>query len=278
MATAEFDQIADVYDETRRELDHETLNGIKEMLNKYECHSILEIGVGTGRIAIPLVKAGYEVTGADISRNMMGKAMIKGMKNLFLAEGGKAPFRNKSFDATLMAHVFHLLDNPMSVMIEAARMSHVGVFALVRKRSGDGGPRSFYGGNDSLPNDEGTRKFVLERREHFRKIFEKYGWDPDQSQRLRYWRRESEILETYPPDDLNVVSDVLVNHNIEERIARFEKGAHSFVRRMPDEMRREIVEEMRTYSRSPLALGLMRPRREVYQLALWRSERLLGQE
>ena len=278
MALAEFDQIADVYDDTRRALDHETLKGIREMLTKHGCHSILEIGVGTGRIGIPLLRSGFEVAGADISRKMMEKARAKGMENLFLADGGKAPFAPKSFDATLMAHVFHLLEDPMSVMAEAARISRVGVLALLRKRSGARGPWFwFYDGYNSLPSDDDvTRKFLEERRERFRKIFAKYGWNSDRSRRLRNWRREEEILETCPPDDLKVVSDVVVNDTLEERIARFEKGGYSFVSRMPDEMRREIINEMRAYASSAIAQGVMQPRHEIYRVALWDSKRLLG--
>ena len=248
------------------------------MLIKYGCHSILEIGVGTGRVALPLIKSGYEVTGADTSGRMMEKARAKGMRTLVLAEGSKAPFRDKSFDATLMAHVFHLLENPMSVMREAARISRVGVFALVRKRSGARGPWSWFCGDDnSLPSDgEPARKFFEEGRERFRKISEKYGWNWDPSQRLRNWGREQEILETYPPDDLKIVSDVVVNDSIEERIARFEKGGYSFMSSIPDEMRREIIEEMRAYSSSTLAQGALQPKHEVYQVALWNSKRMLA--
>ncbi len=224
MATPVFDQIADVYDETRRELGEATLRGIEDKLTKHGCRSILEIGVGTGRIALPLIKSGFEVSGMDISRRMMEKARAKGMRSLFRAEGSQAPFREKSFDAVLMAHVFHLLDDPQSVMREAARLSRVGVFALVRKRT-EAHSWSFYGGDDSAErmSDEDTRKFFEERRERFRKIFKKYGKDP--SQIFPNWRKEKEVLDTYPPDDLKIVSDVVVTENIEDRIARFEKGS-----------------------------------------------------
>ncbi len=278
MTTPEFDRIADVYDETRRSLNEETVKGIEHMLTKHVCHSILEIGVGTGRVALPLIRSGYEVTGMDISRRMMEKASAKGMKSLLLADGRRAPFRRKSFDATLMAHVFHLLDNPLSVMREAATVSRVGVFALVRKRN-ETRPWSFFSGVDSSvgkqngsDDNEAARKFFEERRDRFRKIFQKYGWDPS---RVFNWRREWEILETYPPDDLKVVSDVVVNESVEERISRFENGSYGFMSRMPDVMRREIVEEMRS-SRLTLAQGAaMQSRHQVYQLALWNSNRLL---
>ena len=73
-----------------------------------------------------------------------------------------------------------------------------------------------------VKSDEATRKFIEERREHFRKIFQKYHWNP--SRPFLNWRREWEILEMYPPDDLKEVSDVIVNESVEERISRFEKG------------------------------------------------------
>jgi SAM-dependent methyltransferase len=282
MATPQFDMIADVYDETRRALDDDTLKGIKEMLSLYGCRSILEIGIGTGRIAGPLTRNGYDVTGIDLSRRMMEKAKAKGLSNLFLAEGSKAPFKGKSFDASLMVHVFHLLDNPLPVMREAARVSGVGVFALVRKRSEARSWSMFNNSGEADAgkkgnHDEATEKFYEERRERFRKIFEKYGQIP--SQLFPNWRREKEIMDTYPPDDIKVVSDVVVTENIEDRISRFEKGSYSSMLRMPIEMRKEIVEEMRSYSSSanPFAKEEMsRPRHEVYQVALWKSKRLLA--
>ncbi len=284
MATAEFDRIADVYDETRRALDEETLNGIKEMLAKHDCHSILEIGVGTARVAMPLSKSGFEITGLDISKRMMEKAQTKGIRNLILAEGSKAPFRDQSFDATLMAHVFHLLQDPLSVMREAAKISRVGIFALIRKRpEGDNRGWPFFYGDNDLNNssdtridseNEAARKIFEERRERFRKIAEKYGFKWDRAQRWRNWAREYEILEKYPPDDLKVVSDVVVNESFDERISRFEKGAYGFISSMPEEMRKEIIQEMRAYAASHPE-RTSQPRHEIYQVAMWKSKSLL---
>jgi SAM-dependent methyltransferase len=273
-ASAEFDRIADLYDETRRALDRETLEGIREMLENHQCHSVLEIGVGTGRVSVPLLKSGFEITGMDISIRMMQKASEKGVPNLILAEGSKTPFRLASFDATLMAHVFHLLQDPMSVLHEAARVSKVGIFALVRKRN-PGEQRwgvSFYEGNVSAL-DENERKILEERRERFRKIAEKYGVKWDLSQRFRNWQKEDEILGTFPPDDLKVVSDKMVTVNFEEHISRLEKGAYSSMSRMPEAMRKEVVSEMRSFAASHPE-RVSRPRREVYQLAMWKPQRL----
>ncbi len=275
MATAEFDQIADAYDETRRALDKQTLDGINEMLARHKCHSILEIGVGTGRVSLPLSRNGYEMTGVDISRRMMEKAKLKGLRSLILANGIEVPFKNGSFEATIMAHVFHLLEDPLSVMREAARVSRVGVFALVRKREGNRPWSSFFGRDDFAAGegnvDETTKNIVEERRERFRKIAEKYGWSRDSARHYRNWKKESEILETHPPDDLKVASDVVINDSLEERISRFEKAAHVFVLRMPEEMRKEIVSEMRA---SP-PQWQAQPRHEIYEIAMWKSDGLL---
>lgn len=278
MAAAEFDSIADVYDETRRPLDGETLNGIDEMLEKHGCRSVLEIGVGTGRVSVPLTKNGYEVVGVDLSKRMMERARTKGIKNLVLAEGGRTPFREQIFDAVLMAHVFHLLQEPMAVMHEAARVSRVGVFALVRKGVRDRPWLTLFGGGPPVinesGNDESTKRLFEQRRERFRQIAEKYHWSWDSSHRLRNWGREQELLETHPPDDLEVVSDIVINETVEERIARFEKGGFSFASRMPEEMRKELVSEMRASASSYPRLALQ-ARHEVYQVAMWRSKSLL---
>ena len=59
----QFDQIAAVYDETREPLDDATLRGLQQAIEDSGCRSLLEVGVGTGRIAQPLSERGFHVTG-----------------------------------------------------------------------------------------------------------------------------------------------------------------------------------------------------------------------
>jgi ubiquinone/menaquinone biosynthesis C-methylase UbiE len=284
--TAEFDRIAEVYDGTRRALDEQTLQGIKEMLTEHHCHSILEIGVGTARVALPLFESGFEITGLDLSRGMMERAQSKGVKNLILAEGSRAPFKDMSFDATLMVHVFHLLSDPISVMREAAKISRIGVFALLRKRPDDGRePRwfSFLFGAHGSPNAQagdmdntGRGKMVSSERNRFRQIAEKYSYDWDYAaKRFGSWAREYEILDKYPPDDLKTVSDAVVSENLEERISRLEKAVFGSLSSMPDAMRKELAQELHSFADSHPESGVSKPRHEIYQLAMWSSKKLV---
>lgn len=279
--TVQFDRIADVYDDTRRPLDAETLAGLRSMLDKRKCHSVLEIGVGTGRISAPLLDAGYEMKGLDISRKMMEKARDKGLPDLVLADAMKLPFKMRSLDAALMSHVFHLIDDPLAVMLGAAKVARVGVFALLRKRPSNWPWFTFYQGDDALTgrNDEvvteAARKRFEERRERIRKIGAKYSWKWDPARHSRNWAREREIIETNPPDDLKVVSDHVVTETLEERISRFRKGAYSYTVDMPEAMREEIVKDMRADAAS-LPDWAKRPRHEVYQVAFWSSKTLGG--
>ncbi len=257
------------------------------MLDKYTCHFLLEIGVGTGRVANPLLKSGFDISGLDISRKMMEKARAKGVENLVLAEGTRVPFKDKIFDATIMAHVFHILPDPITVLHESARVSRVGVFALVRKGGMGAGWGYFRPGgwaNEDGPNrtnsgqeglDDRTKEFYEESRKRFRAISEKYGWSPESQRELhpRHWEREKEILEKYPPDDLMTVSDVIVNLKLEDRLARFEKNAYSYTLGMPEEMRQEIIAEIKANAaRFPERFS--QPRHAIFQLAMWRPDSL----
>ena len=272
MATAEFDGIAGVYDETRRPIDSETLQGLTSMLSAHGCKTILEVGVGTGRVSVPLSRSGLDTSGADISRMMMERARSKGMANLVMSDGGLTPFRDGSFDAVLLSHVIHIVEDPQGILREGARVSRIGVFALLRKREGGSGWFQSFAGDRSGGSEGPYDGAMEERRELFRRLAEKYHWSPDRS-RVRDWGKERRLLENNPPDELVQVSDVIDADTLEERIGRFQKGAYAFMSGMPEGMKEELVANMR---RRASQAPSHEPRHMVYQVAFWRSKRLLG--
>lgn len=44
-------------------------------------HTVLDFGCGTGRLAIPLASAGYQVVGIDLSHRMLQRMLAKGSQN-----------------------------------------------------------------------------------------------------------------------------------------------------------------------------------------------------
>jgi SAM-dependent methyltransferase len=264
LTEAEFDSIAPVYDETRRAIDAETLSGVAGMLSAHHCWSVLEVGVGTGRVSVPLSKVGVMTGGVDVSRKMLERARSKGVLDLVQADGSSTPFRERSFDAVLFAHVFHIIENSEVVLLEGARVSRVGVFALVRKREDGRDFPAFWGEGGPVVDGE-------ERGEWFRRLAEKYNWSWDRS-RHRDWGRERRLLESYPPAELVQVSNLIDTSTPEERIERFNKRAYAFTSGMPEKMKEELITEMRRRAAQMPAQG---PRHIVYQVAFWRSETLL---
>jgi ubiquinone/menaquinone biosynthesis C-methylase UbiE len=81
---------------------------------------VLELGIGTGRIASPVAAAGCEVVGFDISAEMLEKAPHH--LALSRADMRHIPFRADSFDAALAVHVLHLVRDWQRVMCEMMRV------------------------------------------------------------------------------------------------------------------------------------------------------------
>jgi len=79
---------------------------IEKEINYQKSVKILDVGCGTGRHSIELAKRGYNVTGIDLSENMLAKAREKAEKENLKIDfqnhnAGNLPFENE-FDVALM--------------------------------------------------------------------------------------------------------------------------------------------------------------------------------
>jgi ubiquinone/menaquinone biosynthesis C-methylase UbiE len=77
----------------------------------------LEIGVGSGRFAVPL-KINY---GIDISFALLKIAQARGI-NVICADALKLPFKDSSFDYALIAFTICFLKKPLKALIETNRV------------------------------------------------------------------------------------------------------------------------------------------------------------
>lgn len=73
---------AEMYDKNERDVNDVKL--LLSILNK-KTKQILEVACGTGRILVPLAKAGYKITGIDLDEYMLSRIAAKavGLNNIF---------------------------------------------------------------------------------------------------------------------------------------------------------------------------------------------------
>lgn len=145
MESVSFDRAADYYDATRalppeaRDAQADVLAA--ELAGRGLC---LEIGVGTGRISLPLHERGIQLAGADISEAMMRKLVENAGSTrpfpLLLADATRLPLADEAFGAVLACHVLHLIPDWRSALDETMRVLRPGgVFlAAFAGRSGGG--------------------------------------------------------------------------------------------------------------------------------------------
>jgi ubiquinone/menaquinone biosynthesis C-methylase UbiE len=115
--TISFDRIADRYDETRSvppEIAEQITAQILRLGRTTPDTHFFEAGIGTGRIALPMVERGYAYTGVDISEAMMNqlRQKVAGTPHrltLLKADATALPLEADQFDVAIAAHILHLI-------------------------------------------------------------------------------------------------------------------------------------------------------------------------
>lgn len=132
-----FDQAVSFYDQTRGlpvQAERALAQALRHHTNLQEESKVLEIGVGTGRIALPLVRENcYSYIGVDLSRAMMQALRDKAQETpikLVQADMTQLPFPDAVFDAVVAVHVFHLCNNWQTAMTEVQRVLRRGGMLL----------------------------------------------------------------------------------------------------------------------------------------------------
>lgn len=112
-----FDRLAPYYDQF---VDPDLNDQYVQFLAKYiDKGTVLDLGCGTGPLAVELAKLGYFVTATDISTNMLERAnhnaVLAGVTIHFFVHNILEPL-NQTYDAILMSSdVINYLDNEESV-------------------------------------------------------------------------------------------------------------------------------------------------------------------
>jgi SAM-dependent methyltransferase len=141
-----FDRAAGYYDATRGRspagIARETAVLAAELAGRGPA---LEVGVGTGQVALPLAAAGVRVVGIDLSWPMLEVLVAKagGVTDVPIvrADATRMPFPDDAFGGAYLRWVLHLIPDWRAALGEMARVVRPGGVALISLGGGDDGPR-----------------------------------------------------------------------------------------------------------------------------------------
>jgi len=251
--SARFDRISDVYDETREPLSEEALDRVAEIFRRDGIKRIIEAGVGTGRVAIPLQKRGFDIAGLDLSAGMLSKARSKGADNLVRGDANNPPFRNRAFDAALLAHVLHLVEDPFMTFERLSACAKNEVVVLLAR---------------PLRNRESTPVEREEIFKVFREAASELGIDGEKRWAARRERfvKQYEFLDRHPPSETITVQEVDGTRTLREYLSWYEKRAFGFADDFPEDELSRVIERVK----QTVDLDKVVPYHRVAQMLIWR--------
>jgi SAM-dependent methyltransferase len=251
-ASISFDRAAETYDRTRA-LPPEAMRAVLDVIapELRARQPSLEIGVGTGRLALPLAARGVRVTGLDLSAAMLAKLVEKseGRRpvDLVRGDGTRLPFRDEAFGSALAVHVLHLITDWRAAVSELVRAVRPGGAILVDV----GGA-----GDDWWPRLEGAFRSAAGVE-----IGEGDGplvADVDRAMRE---------LGASPRELAEIVS--VEETTVGERVDRLAAGVYSFTWQVDDATRERAGEQTRAWAREHL--GSLTELRPLHRRIVWRA-------
>jgi SAM-dependent methyltransferase len=212
----------------------------------------LEIGVGTGRIAKPMLARGLHLTGVDLSRGMMNRLRetLGDLPSPMLIEGNimRLPFADDSFDAVIAVHILHLVSDWQVVLDEVRRVLQGGGVLLL--------------GNNSY-RDNAARAI----RQQLTDMMSARGLGRSRVGAIE-GEIETELIRRGATVEVREIEPVMTYTTPREEIQMIESRVWSSTWHMPDQVLTEIVAELRA---SALAVfGSLDQQIEVPQTFTWR--------
>ena len=195
---------------------------------------VLDIGAGTGRVAIPLAASGCMVVGLEPGAGMVDQLQAKDEKGLVLAvlgEGSRLPFPSNCFDAVVIARLLYLTPDWRAILEEANRALAVGGRLLHQWGNGEA-------------DEEWVRI-----REEARRLFELAGV---QSPFHPGARSESEITDYLASLQFSEASNVPIDPGpkttIREFLRRLVDGELSYIWNVPRDIQARCLPELEAWA------------------------------
>jgi ubiquinone/menaquinone biosynthesis C-methylase UbiE len=196
---------------------------------------VLEVGVGTGRIGMPVVARGVQLTGVDTDPEMMGafKSKFAGVSKrvtLLEADAQDLPFQDNSFGGVIAVHIWHLIPDLTRALDEAVRVLKPGGF--------------LFEGWDS-PNAASPE---LEIQDAWCKALEKLGHPVQRGGHRAALKTSLAYLEERKFETTNrVIAQWEVSHTPLEVVEALEDGLYSFTKNIPMELRFQAGRDIKPF-------------------------------
>jgi len=121
-----FDRIADRYDATRGGLERGKAVADAIAPHLTDSQRVLEVGIGTGAVAVAMADMGRDVVGIDISPEMLHRAHSRIGSRVANGNAQALPVPDNSVDNVYIVWVLHLVADPTAVARECARVLRPG--------------------------------------------------------------------------------------------------------------------------------------------------------
>lgn len=120
-----FDRVAGIYDRTRSTERDKLDAAIAFLADTLPADPLLEIGVGTGALAVPLARGGRRIVGIDLSTSMLDRLIAKDPPDglwLAMADATGLPFAEEVFAGAYCRWVLHLIPEWRNAVAELVRV------------------------------------------------------------------------------------------------------------------------------------------------------------
>jgi ubiquinone/menaquinone biosynthesis C-methylase UbiE len=227
-----FDRAVEYYDRTRG-MSEETSREMAALLaaelrDRGRC---LEVGVGTGLVALPLAAAGVPMVGIDISGPMLARLVEKAGGRepfpLVRADATSLPFVDDSFGGAVVRHVLHLVPEWRRVISELLRVISSRGIVLVSR-----------GDIPTAWRDATDRFIAIVGPPSFAGGFS--AWDPGEMDRA--FGELGARARSLPP----IIERV--RQSLETFLDQMAEGLHSWTWEVDEPRRREAAAEVRRWS------------------------------
>jgi len=196
---------------------------------------VLEIGIGTGRIAKPLLASSLRVCGIDLSRAMMSRLIETlplgaPIPQLAQADAAHVPLCTGVFDAVVAVHVFHLIPDWRSALDEVLRVLKPGGSVLI--------------GHNATPDDSPNRRI----RNQWEAFVEAHGARMDHPASDKVEFVKTALLGGGMRRTVVIAAQWPARHTVRRVIDDIENRIWSQTWQVPDELFPPTVSELRAWA------------------------------